>query len=125
MKTKTIDIQAKHWFDKVNGNSYFCGTVTLNYGMKNEETFLMPFQYGYGEIDHEAKAILTKFNKISLFPKYESLYSYCKRENIILRRNFQRNCLKRELRQIESDYNRSIELVKETKNSSTYTLKSN
>jgi len=109
MRTKTIDIKAKHWFDKVNGNSYFCGTVTLNYGMKNEETFLMPFQYGYGEIEHEAKAILIQFNKIS--PNYESLYTYCKRKNIILRRNFQRNCLKRELRQIESDYNRSLEQV--------------
>lgn len=107
MKTKTIDINAKHWFDKVNGNSYFCGTVTLNYGMKNEETFLMPFQYGYGEIEPEAKAILTQFNKIS--PNYEGLYTYCKRENIILRRNFQRNCLKRELLKIESDYNKSLE----------------
>ncbi len=109
MKTKTIDINAKEWFDKVNGNSYFCGTVTLNYGMKNEETFLMPFQYGYGEIEHEAKAILTYANKIST--EHETLYSYCKRENIILRRNFQRNCLKRELRKIESDYNRSLEKV--------------
>ena len=74
MKTKTIDIQAKHWFDKVNGNSYFCGTVTLNYGMKNEETFLMPFQNGYGEIEPEAKAILTQFNKIST--EHETLYTY-------------------------------------------------
>ena len=31
--------------------------------MKNEETFLMPFQYGYGEIEPEAKGILTQFNK--------------------------------------------------------------
>jgi len=110
MRTKTIDINAKHWFDKINGNSYFCGIVTLNYGMKNEETFLMPFQYGYGsQYEQEAKAVLTQFNKIST--EHESLYSYCKRENIILRRNFQRNCLKRELRQIESDYNRSLEKV--------------
>ena len=48
MKTKTIDIQAKEWFDKVNGNSYFAGTITLNYGTETEETFLLPFQYGYG-----------------------------------------------------------------------------
>ena len=48
MKTKTIDIEAKEWFDKINGNSYFCGTITLNYLMDNQETFLMPFQYGYG-----------------------------------------------------------------------------
>lgn len=106
MKTKTIDVNAKEWIDKVNGNSYFCGTVTLNYGMKNEETFLMPFQYGSSYLQ-EAKAILTQFNKIST--AYETLYSYCKRENIILRRNFQRNCLKRELLKIESDYNKNLE----------------
>ena len=41
---QTIDINAKEWFDKVNGNSYFCGTITINYGMKTEQTFLMPFQ---------------------------------------------------------------------------------
>ena len=39
METKTIDVNAKEWFDKINGNSYFCGTITLNYGMNNEETF--------------------------------------------------------------------------------------
>jgi len=37
---KTIDINAKEWFDKINGNSYFAGTITLDFGMKTEETFL-------------------------------------------------------------------------------------
>ncbi len=108
MKTKTIDINAKEWFDKINGNSYFCGIVTLNYGMKNDEVFLMPFQYGYGsQYEQEAKSILTYANKIS--PNYETLYSYCKRENIILRNNIQRGCKKSELKQIEKDYNRNLE----------------
>ncbi len=107
MKTKTIDINAREWIDKVNGNSYFCGTVTLNYGMKGEETFLMPFQYGYGsQYEHEAKAILTQFNKIST--EYESLYSYCKRENIPLNSSIKEYCLKRELKQIEKDYNTNL-----------------
>jgi len=107
MKTKTIDIQAKEWFDKVNGNSYFAGTITLNYGTETEETFLMPFQYGYGSsYEHEAKAILTQFNKIST--DYESLSNYCKRVGIILRRNIQRNCLKRDLKAIENKYNNNL-----------------
>ena len=45
MKTKTIDIRAKEWFDKTFGNSYFAGTITINKGTETEETFLMPFQY--------------------------------------------------------------------------------
>jgi hypothetical protein len=106
---KTIDINAKEWFDKVNGNSYFCGTVTLNYGMKNEETFLMPFQYGYGsQYEWEAKGILTYANKIST--QYETLYSYCKRENIILRSNIIRGCKKRELKEIEKEYNENLQV---------------
>ena len=110
MTTKTIDINAMHWFDKVNGNSYFCGTVTLNYGMKNEETFLMPFQYGYGSsYEHEAKATLTQFNKIST--DFESLSNYCKRVGIELTRNIEIGCLKRDLKAIENRYNQQLETV--------------
>ena len=36
MKVKTIDVQVKEWFDKVNGNSYFAGIITINFGMKND-----------------------------------------------------------------------------------------
>ena len=111
MRTKTIDIQAKEWFDKVNGNSYFCGTVTLNYGMKNEKTFLMPFQYGYGsQYECEAKAILKELNIISS-EWWLSLYSFCKENKIIFRSKIQENCLQRELKQIEKDYNRKLEMA--------------
>jgi len=106
MKTKTIDINAKEWFDKINGNSYFSGTITLNYGMNNEETFLMPFQYGYGsQYEQEAQKTLNQFNKISSnFVEYQSLFSYCKENNIIYRHSIKRNSLKRELKQIQDNY---------------------
>lgn len=104
MKTKTIDVNAKEWFDNKNGNSYFCGTITLNFGTDTEKTFLMPFQCGYGQsYIQEAKAILTQFNKIS--PDYGSpLSMYCRKNNIIYRTSLQENCLKRELTQIETNY---------------------
>jgi hypothetical protein len=99
---KTLDINAKEWFDKINGNSYFAGTITINYGMETEETFLMPFQYGYGSsYEEKAKAILTEFNKISS-NGFQGLYTYCKDNNIILRSSIKRNSLKRELREIEN-----------------------
>ena len=107
MKTKTIDVNAKEWIDKVNGNSYFCGTVTLNYSMKNEETFLMPFQYGSSYLQ-EAKATLIQFNKINA-NWYLSLYSYCKENKIIFRCNLKQNCLQKELNEIENQYNRNLE----------------
>ena len=106
---KAIDINAKEWRDKINGNSYFSGLVIIDYGMKSEEVFLMPYQYGYGsQYEQEAKAILTYANKIST--QYETLYSYCKRENIILRSNIIRGCKKRELKEIEKEYNENLQV---------------
>ena len=46
---KTIDIIAKEWRDKVNGNSYFSSRVILNLEHEDEMVIEIPFQYGYGE----------------------------------------------------------------------------
>ena len=104
----TIDVNAKEWFDNKNGNSYFCGTITLNYGTETKETFLMQMQNGYGtQFEQEAKAILTQFNKIS-GNWGEPLSMYCKENNIILRRSLKENCLKKELIEIETNYNNNL-----------------
>ncbi len=64
---KSVDIQGKEWFDKVNGNSYNAVQVFVNYGMKNAFSFSIPFQYGYGNyfeqsaIEHlEAAGVIDK-----------------------------------------------------------------
>lgn len=102
-KIKTIDINAKEWLDRVNGNSYFSGTVTVNFGMKGEQTFIMPFQYGYG--DHYKDMAFQELEKS--FPltdviKYENganegLRGYADRFKIIVRAHIQHNCKKKEL----------------------------
>lgn len=46
---KTIDIYAKEWRDKINGNSYFSSRVILNLEHENELIIEIPFQYGYEE----------------------------------------------------------------------------
>ena len=108
MKTKTIDVNAKEWFDKINGNSYFSGTITLNYLLDNEQTFLMPFQYGYGsQYEQEAKAILTQFNKISA-DYGDTLWRYCKKNNIKYNSSILENRKKSELKQIETNYNNNL-----------------
>lgn len=101
----TIDINAKEWFDKVNGNSYFAGTVTANYGMEDSQTFKMPFQYGYGDsYEDEAATVLDNAGVITLTKhangSREPLYTYCKNNNIIVRRSKQKNCKKAELKNI-------------------------
>lgn len=96
MKIKTIDINALEWFDKVNGNSYFAGTVTLNYGLKDERQIVMPFQYGYGkQYEQEATGVLIRQNLIPA--DITSLWRYCQDNKIILRSQITDKCLKREL----------------------------
>ena len=97
---KTIDINAKEWFDKVNGNSYFSSDVTLNYGMNNQKTIKLPFQYGYGEqYIYESLRVIQK-----LFPKSKwyrenllGIYQIQDEYKIIIRNSIKTNCLKREL----------------------------
>ena len=97
---KTIDIEAKEWRDKINGNSYFSSDVTLNYGMNDQQIIKLPFQYGYG--DQYVYQSLMEVQK--LFPKSKwyrenilSRYQIEDRYNIIIRNSIQTNCLKKEL----------------------------
>ncbi len=100
-KVKTIDVNSLEWFDKVNGNSYFAGTVTINYGQDDQRTYTMPFQYGYGE--HyltEALNELTTQGELTPKDKMTALWSYCEENKIILRYNKQSGCKKRDLKVI-------------------------
>ncbi len=90
---KTIDIQAKEWHDRPNGNTYFSALITVNFGLENEEHFQLPFQYGYDEgYVYESLSMLKKAGLI------ETTCKYTLRENgIILRYSKRTNCKKREL----------------------------
>lgn len=104
---KTIDINALEWFDKVNGNSYFAGTVTVNYGMPDEQTFNMPFQYGYGsQYEQEAfkvlaEAGLTGYNDWGKNNRQPWGTSTLREKGVIVRSHIQKNCKQRELKAIK------------------------
>lgn len=96
---KTIDIQAKEWFDKVNGNSYFAALITLNFGMSNEKTIKVPFQYGYG-YSSRYKSI-EQLQKDGILPNEGTLQrDFFTDNNIIVRYSKQENCKKSELKNI-------------------------
>lgn len=104
MKIKTIDVHAKEWFDKVNGNSYFSARATVNFGTEDEKTVLIPFKYGYGStyIDAAFKA-LENAGIVTDRQHYpngggEALWTYCDKKGIILRYNKDEKCLKRDVR---------------------------
>lgn len=63
-KVKSIDIQAKEWWDRANGNSYFSAVVTVNFGLPSIQTFYLPFQYGYGSQYVDESVRLLKLNKL-------------------------------------------------------------
>lgn len=97
MTIKTIDINAKTWFDKTYGNSYFAAIVVVNYGTPEAKELILPFQYGYGsQYEQEAKQAL--IDNGLLPTACPSLWSYCQNNGIVLRSHNQKNCLKRELK---------------------------
>ena len=48
---RSLFIEAREWFDKVNGNSYFSAQIQVN----GEVVATLPFQYGY-ERQYESEA---------------------------------------------------------------------
>jgi len=89
----TIDIQAREWFDKVNGNSYFDCTVTFDFGLPTQRQFICPFQYGYGSAYETAAMQVSK----TIFPAMPATFWELRDAKVIIRTNKRENCLKREL----------------------------
>ena len=95
---KTIDIIAKEWFDKANGNSYFSMNVTIDYGMETEESFFVPMQYGYG--DHYRDEAFRELQERGYIPVQENkipYWQYFRDNNITARYYKQEGCKKRDL----------------------------
>jgi len=93
---KTLDINARSWFDKVNGNSYFSGQIVVNFGLEDEKRFFMPFQYGYGDC-YLWQAITTLQNAKVISESVVALMQL-QDSGVIIRYNKQ-NTLKRELKE--------------------------
>jgi hypothetical protein len=100
MKIKTIDIQAKEWFDKQGGNSYFSAVITINHAMKGEKQFYAPFQYEYGDQygfqsmeQLVAEGVIQKpKNDFELVP-----WRYAKSHGVIVRCSKIENCKKKDV----------------------------
>ena len=95
-KVNTIDINAKEWFDKANGNSYFSGQIIVNYKLENEKRFFMPFQYGYG--DFYLWQSLETLKAANILPEYVVTLHQLQDAGTIIRYN-KLKALKRELKE--------------------------
>ena len=101
---KTIEIDTRTWFDKVNGNTYFAQIITVNFGRKNETTIINPFQYGYSSFEEFALKHVAKVLKLR---KPLDVYKWKDgklTKNFALRSTVRRGCKKRELLHIADGY---------------------
>ncbi len=99
---KTVNIVTHEWFDRVNGNTYFANEVTVNQGLKNEFSFNMPFEYGYG--DHSLNRTAQVLKSIGATNLNVYRWSDCKDNNITVNQTRIENCKKRDLMAIKGDY---------------------
>lgn len=83
---KTIDLHITRWFSPTYGNTYFSGQIVLNFGLCDETTLPLPFQYGYGShCESVASELLfpDRKNPRTNAPVHLSLY--CRMNDIIYR----------------------------------------
>ena len=99
MNIKTIDLIAKKWLDKPAANPYVSAQLTLNYGMKDEKTFYMPYELLYNEqITFEAVKLLVKENLIPAEYKERALWRLRDELKIIIRYTMHENCKKKDVK---------------------------
>ncbi len=81
---KTLDINARSWYDKVNGNSYFSAEIVLDYGTETERRYFLPFQYGYGD-HYQYETINELKRQKEIDDKISMLYQLRDEQNVIVR----------------------------------------
>jgi len=81
---KTLDINARSWYDKVNGNSYFSAEIVLDYGTETERRYFLPFQYGYGD-QYQYETINELKRQKEINDKISMLYQLRDEQNVIVR----------------------------------------
>jgi hypothetical protein len=69
---RSVFVECREWFDKINGNTYFSARIWINGG----QVAILPFQYGYGDqFIYEAQRKLIELGYLPKEKENESLYS--------------------------------------------------
>jgi hypothetical protein len=70
-KMTSIYVEAREWFDKTGGNSYFAGRVSVD----GDLIGFLPFQYGYGsQFEYAAGKVLADKGYITEAEANEPLF---------------------------------------------------
>ena len=69
---RSLFVECREWFDKVNGNSYFSARIWINGG----QVAILPFSYGYGDFYiYEAQKKLLELGYLPQENKNNSLFT--------------------------------------------------
>ena len=69
---RSLFIECREWFDKVNGNTYFSARIWVDGG----QVAILPFQYGYGDqFIYEAQKKLLELGYLPQVGKHRGLWS--------------------------------------------------
>ena len=69
---RSLFVEGREWFDKVNGNSYFSARIWVDGG----QVAILPFQYGYGDqFLYEAQKKLLELGYLPQEGKNQGLWS--------------------------------------------------
>ena len=69
---RSLFIEGREWFDKVNGNSYFSARIWVDGG----QVAILPFQYGYGsQFEYEAQKKLLELGYLPQEGKNRGMWS--------------------------------------------------
>lgn len=72
---RSLFIEGREWFDKVNGNSYFSARIWVD----GEQIAILPFQYGYGDqFQYEAQKKLLDLGWLPQEGKSNGLWTIAK-----------------------------------------------
>lgn len=95
---KTLDVQAKEWYDKSAGNSYFSVLITIDFGYPTQREIKLPFQYGY-ESQYEFESLKTLIER-GYFKKNAgtSLSRVCREAGVILNSSKLEKCKQKDVK---------------------------
>jgi hypothetical protein len=98
MNIKTLDLIAKIWLDRPNGNRYFTAQLTINFQLKGERTFYMPFDKCMNQsYEYEAVKVLIREGLIPATYEGRNLWSVCHDEKIIKRVTAYEKCKRKDV----------------------------
>lgn len=71
-RVRSVFVECREWFDKINGNTYFSARIWINGG----QVAILPFSYGYGDFYiYEAQKKLLELGYLPQENKNNSLFT--------------------------------------------------